>query len=71
MTSSQQGEPTITRYSAAELGTNHSYSINRARSDLGYNPTIDREEGLKRFYEWFMPSKKTARSTASGRTSPG
>jgi len=46
------GEPTITRYSAAELAKNHSYSINRARSDLGYEPTVSREEGLKRFYEW-------------------
>jgi len=47
-----KGEPTVTRYSAAELAKNHSYSIERARSDLGYNPKIDREEGLKRFYEW-------------------
>jgi len=48
-----KGEPTVTRYSAAELAKNHSYSIERARSDLGYNPRIDREEGLRRFYEWF------------------
>ena len=47
-----KGEPTITRYAAAEMAKNHSYSIKRARSDLGYNPKIDREEGLRRFYEW-------------------
>ncbi len=47
-----KGEPTVTRYSAAEMAKNHSYSIERARSDLGYNPKIDREEGLRRFYEW-------------------
>ncbi|ABW68411.1 NAD-dependent epimerase/dehydratase family protein [Desulfosudis oleivorans] len=46
------GEPTITRYSAAELAKNHSYSIDRARTDLGYEPTVSREEGLQRFYEW-------------------
>lgn len=46
------GEPTITRYAAAELAKNHSYSIARARSDLGYEPKILREEGLQRFYEW-------------------
>lgn len=46
------GEPTITRYSAAELAKNHSYSIDRARSDLGYEPKISREEGLQRFYAW-------------------
>ena len=47
-----KGEPTVTRYAAAEMAKNHSYSIERARSDLGYNPKIDREEGLRRFYEW-------------------
>ncbi|MBN1366089.1 MAG: NAD-dependent epimerase/dehydratase family protein [Syntrophaceae bacterium] len=46
------GEPTITRYSAAELAKNHSYSIDRARSDLGYEPKVMREEGLQRFYGW-------------------
>jgi nucleoside-diphosphate-sugar epimerase len=47
-----KGEPVVTRYSAAEMATNHSYSIKRACSDLGYDPKIDREEGLRRFYEW-------------------
>lgn len=46
------GEPTVTRYSAAELGTNHTYSIARARSDLGYEPTVDREEGMRRTSTW-------------------
>ena len=46
------GEPTITRYSAAELAKNHSYSIDRARSDLGYEPKVQREEGLQHFYAW-------------------
>ena len=45
------GEPTITRYAAAELAENHSYSIARARSDLGYEPKILCEEGLRHFYE--------------------
>jgi 2-alkyl-3-oxoalkanoate reductase len=47
-----KGEPTITRYSAAELAKNHSYSIERARRDLGYEPAITREQGLERFYKW-------------------
>lgn len=29
-------------------------NIDRARSDLGYNPTIDIEEGFKRYHEWFL-----------------
>jgi len=46
------GEPTITRYSAAELAKHHSYSIDRARADLGYEPKVPRGEGLRRFYVW-------------------
>ena len=46
------GEPTVTRYTAAELARSHSYSIDRARSDLGYEPRVTRDEGLERFYEW-------------------
>ena len=37
---------------AAELATNHSYSIERARVDLGYQPAVNHTEGLARFYPW-------------------
>lgn len=47
-----RGEPRVTRYAAAELATNHSYSIARAQADLGYAPIVGREEGLQRFYAW-------------------
>ena len=40
--------------SAAELAKHHTYSIKRARSDLGYDPKIGLDEGLRRFYEWAL-----------------
>ncbi|HUT52414.1 MAG TPA: NAD-dependent epimerase/dehydratase family protein [bacterium] len=48
-----KGEPTITRYTASELARHHTYSIARARSDLGYNPRIGLEEGLEKTIAWF------------------
>jgi nucleoside-diphosphate-sugar epimerase len=47
-----KGEPTITRYTAVKLAKNHSYSIARARADLGYQPKVSVEEGLRKMYEW-------------------
>jgi nucleoside-diphosphate-sugar epimerase len=47
-----KGEPTITRYSAAELAKNHTYSIGRARADLGYEPPVDRDAGLRETLDW-------------------
>ena len=29
-------------------------SIDKARFDLGYNPTIDFEQGLKQYYDWYQ-----------------
>jgi len=47
------GEPVITRYTAAELAKNHTYSIERAKKDLGYKPRVSVEEGLSRVLAWF------------------
>ena len=47
-----QGEPLITRYTVAELAKNHSYSIERAKKDLGYKPRISVEEGLSKVFTW-------------------
>lgn len=44
------GEPRMTRFVAAQLGTSHWYSIDRARRDLGYDPKITTDEGLKRLF---------------------
>jgi nucleoside-diphosphate-sugar epimerase len=47
-----RGEPTITRYTAVKLAKSHTYSIARARADLGYHPTVSVTEGLQKTYEW-------------------
>lgn len=45
------GEPSMTRYVASQLATSHWYDITAARRDLGYEPRVGVEEGLKRLGE--------------------
>ncbi|HET6574394.1 MAG TPA: NAD-dependent epimerase/dehydratase family protein [Fimbriiglobus sp.] len=42
------GEPPMTRFVASQLATSHWYDISAARRDLGYEPKVGREEGLRR-----------------------
>ena len=42
------GEPPMTRFVASELSTAHWFDISAARRDLGYEPEVSVEEGLKR-----------------------
>lgn len=41
-------EPLMTRFGASELAHAQWFSIEAARRDLGYEPIVDREEGLRR-----------------------
>ena len=41
-------EPPMTRFLARELATAHWFDITAARRDLGYEPKVSIEEGLKR-----------------------
>ena len=41
-------EPAMTRFVASQLSTSHWYDISAARRDLGYEPIISTEEGLRR-----------------------
>jgi nucleoside-diphosphate-sugar epimerase len=43
------GEPAMTRFLATQMSTSHWFDISAARRDLGYEPTISIEEGLKRW----------------------
>jgi nucleoside-diphosphate-sugar epimerase len=43
-----EGEPPMTRFLARELATAHWFDISAARRDLGYEPRVSIEEGLKR-----------------------
>jgi len=45
-------EPFMTRFGATELSTSHWFDISAARRDLGYEPRISTEEGLKRLARW-------------------
>jgi nucleoside-diphosphate-sugar epimerase len=45
------GEPPMTRFVANQLSTSHWYDITAARRDLGYEPRVSIEEGLRRLGE--------------------
>jgi len=42
------GEPAMTRFVATQLSTSHWFDISAARRDLGYDPRVSVEEGLRR-----------------------
>jgi 2-alkyl-3-oxoalkanoate reductase len=43
-----RGEPPMTRFLAAQLGTSHYFNISRAQQDFGYSPRITTEAGMDR-----------------------
>lgn len=47
------GEPPMTRFVAKELSTAHWFDISAARRDLGYQPRVSIDEGLKLLKRWF------------------
>lgn len=51
------GEPAMTRFVAAQLGTSHWYDISAARRDLGYEPAVSVDEGLRRLAASFGGAK--------------
>ncbi|MGD9719671.1 MAG: NAD-dependent epimerase/dehydratase family protein [Pirellulales bacterium] len=42
------GEPRMTRFLAAQLGTSHYFDIGRARRDLEFGPAVSTAEGMRR-----------------------
>ncbi len=46
------GEPRMTRFLAAQLGTSHYFDITAARRDFGYAPQISTAEGMRRLKKW-------------------
>ena len=46
--------PVLTRFAVAALSGNRSYSISRAKKDLGYEPVITYDEGMRRLREWVI-----------------
>lgn len=51
------GEPRMTRFLAEELSTSHWFDISAARKDLGYQPVVSMEEGLKRLGAWLQATR--------------
>lgn len=50
-------EPRMTRFLAAQLATSHTYSIEKAKRDLGYMPKISTVEGMERLFRYDFGSK--------------
>jgi nucleoside-diphosphate-sugar epimerase len=48
----KESEPRMTRFLAAQLATSHYFDIGRARSELGYEPTVTMQEGMRRLQNW-------------------
>ncbi|MBN1866489.1 NAD-dependent epimerase/dehydratase family protein [Candidatus Sumerlaeota bacterium] len=48
-----RGEPRLTRFVARQLATAHWFDIGAARRDLGYEPRVSIDEGMRRLAQWF------------------
>lgn len=46
------GEPRMTKFLAAELGTSHWFDISAAKRDFGYRPRVSTEDGLEQLAHW-------------------
>ena len=45
----------MTRFVAKQLSTAHHFDISAARRDLGYDPVVSIDEGLRRLAESLQP----------------
>lgn len=52
-------EPPVTRFVAKQLSTSHWYDLTAARRDLGYEPSVSIDEGMKRLAEAFQNSEES------------
>lgn len=60
------GEPRMTRFLAHQLSTAHWFDLTAAKRDLGYEPKVSLEEGLRRLAESFrkVPARGEAPAAA-------
>jgi len=47
-----KARPLLTRMAAELFGTHQGFSINKARQELGYEPEVDFDEGMRRVEAW-------------------
>jgi nucleoside-diphosphate-sugar epimerase len=52
----REDEPPMTRFLARELSTAHWFDITAARRDLGYEPSVSIEEGMRRLEQALHPT---------------
>ena len=55
-----RSEPRMTRFLADELSSSHWFDISAARRELGYEPRVSIEEGLRRLEAWLDEVKHSA-----------
>ena len=56
-----RGEPLLTRFIAAQLGTSHYYDLTAARRDLGYQPIVDCATAMQRTIAWLKDELASGR----------
>ncbi|MBU2573329.1 MAG: NAD-dependent epimerase/dehydratase family protein [Elusimicrobia bacterium] len=64
-----KNEPPLTLFVLKQLTTAHWFNISAARRDLGYNPGVTIERGMKRLEEWFKagPARRAEAAAADSR----
>jgi nucleoside-diphosphate-sugar epimerase len=69
----RQKPPPVTRFGIQLLGGENRFSIARARQEIGFLPSVDVAEGVKRSVEWFREAsnKAPASTLARAATSAG
>jgi nucleoside-diphosphate-sugar epimerase len=58
-----KGEPLITRFRVDVTSTDFHFTGSKAREELGFEPSVDLEEGLRRTVEWYRRFEKGREDT--------
>jgi hypothetical protein len=58
---SLKGEPPMTRFIAAQLGTSHWYDLGAARRDIAYEPIVDPTVATAKTIEWVKAERAAGR----------
>lgn len=56
-----RGEPPLTEFAAVQVATTHTYSIDNARRELGYVPTITMQDAVERTLPWLAQELRAGR----------
>jgi nucleoside-diphosphate-sugar epimerase len=74
-TLSSASRPPVTRLGVAFFGTDNRYAIDKARAELGYQPTVGLRDGVRIAAEWYLehrrPPSRDAEPAASAEPTSG